>query len=36
MNLYMINLDYIYYVMFVVCIVSFFGGMLTHYLFNRN
>ena len=36
MNLYMINLDYIYYVMFVVCIVSFFAGMLTHYLFNRN
>lgn len=35
MNLYMINLDYIYYIMFVVCIVSFFGGMLTHYLFNR-
>ena len=35
MNLYMINMDYIYYVMFVVCVVSFFGGMLTHYLFNR-
>ena len=36
MNLYMINMDYIYYVMFVVCVVSFFGGMLTHYLFNRQ
>ena len=31
----MINIDYIYYVMFVVCIVSFFAGMLTHFLFNR-
>ena len=36
MNLYVINMDYIYYVVFVVCIVSFFAGMLTHYLFNKD
>jgi hypothetical protein len=35
-NLYSMDLKYIYYIVFMVCIVSFFAGLLTHYLFNRD
>ena len=34
--LYSMDLKYIYYIVFMVCIVSFFAGLLTHYLFNRD